>query len=322
MKIKIAVRLKPFSHTPGMSAVIPGSCSILQAFPTLLRLDDLDWKMPLTGPVRGFTLQQDLEKNCIYVFGRAKEGYFRIRVEAHDGGFRLIVEKGPFPSGFLDKEIVFQTPTPFERLSLGNHKAQDWDLIQRRMDLKEILPLLFCLGQKIPLISPQPVTGTAALLSLPSDRSKLEEALLSFCKAAFKDLLIPRLVDDQHQGLIPEGPAGGNPFFLLQEGYKMIRSLFFHQNERRLALLPNLPISFDAGRITHLKAPGIGEIDLEWSKKILRRVEIRAESSGDVLLGLQKEIESYRVGKKKKFKRGEPLLLEAGKTYHLDRFEK
>ncbi len=102
----------------------------------------------------------------------------------------------------------------------------------------------------------------------------------------------------------------------------MIRELFFKQTERRLAFLPNLPIPFDSGRILGLQALGIGEIDFEWSKKLLRRVIIRAATSGEVLFELQNEIKSFRVAKKRKLKSNEPLLLEAGKTYHLDRFQK
>lgn len=322
MKIKIAERLRPFSLTPGALCVIPGSCAILQAFPTLLKIDQYEWKMPLSGPVEGFTVQQDLEKNCVFIFGRAREGYFRLRIEASDGGFAIEVEKGPLKSHRIDTETPFVEKFSFERLSLGNHKAQDWDLIGRRADLKEILPLLFCLGQKIPLISPQPLAGTARLLELPKERKYLPSALEAFVKAAFKGMLVPRLVDDQHQGLVPDEPAEGNPFFLLQEGAKMIRSLFFKQNERRIALLPNLPIPFDAGRLIGLIAPGIGEFDLEWSKKSLRRVILRANTPGEVIFELPNEIKTFRVGKKKKFKRDEPLLVEPNQTYDLDRFEK
>jgi hypothetical protein len=150
----------------------------------------------------------------------------------------------------------------------------------------------------------------------------LAPALEAFFKAAFKGILVPRLTDDQHQGLVSEEPVEGNPFFLLQEGAKMIRSLFFKQNERRLFFLPNLPIPFDSGRMLGIQAPGIGEIDLEWSKKILRRVILRPFAPGEVLFELQKEIKTFRVGKKKKQRRDEPLLLEPGTIYHLDRFEK
>ncbi len=322
MKIKIAERLRPFSLVPGAACVLPGSCSIIQAFPTLLKIGGHDWKMPLTGPVEGFTLQQDLEKNCVYLFGRAKEGYFRLRIEASDAGFQITVEKGPLKSAHIPAEIPFVSKTSFERLSLGNHKSQDWEQVQRRSSLEEILPVLFCLGQKTPLIPPQPLTGTARLLELPKERKLLAPAIESFMKAAFKQILVPRLIDDQHQGLVPEEPAQGNPFFLLTEGAKMVRSLFFNQNERRISFLPNLPIPFDAGRLVGLVAPGIGEFDLEWSKKTLRRVVIRATTPGEVIFELPNEIKTFRVGKKKKYKRDEPLLVEPDKTYYLDRFER
>ena len=322
MKIKIAARLRPFSHTPGTACVIPGTCSVIEAFPTLLRIDDHEIKLNLTGPVRDFILQQDLEKHCVFVFGKAKEGYFRLRISAHDSGFEVKSEKGPLKSVSISAEVPFVPHAHPERLSIGSHKTQDWDLIQKRCDLKELIPVLFCLGQKIPLVAPQPLKGTARLLELPEERNALEGALESFFKAAFSKILVPRLVDDQYQGLVPDEPVKGNRFFLVQEGMKMVRSMFFKQNERRLAFLPHLPISFDAGRIVGLKAPGVGEIDIEWSKKLLRRVIIRANTSGEVIIELQKEIKSFRVGKKRAHKSNEPLLLEAGKTYFLDRFQK
>jgi hypothetical protein len=102
----------------------------------------------------------------------------------------------------------------------------------------------------------------------------------------------------------------------------MIRSLFFQQNERRVKLLPNLPIPFDCGKMTGIKAPGIGEIDFEWSKKLLRCASIRASTSGEIVFDLQKEIKHFRVDKNHKQKANEPLLLQAGKTYFLDRFQK
>jgi hypothetical protein len=325
--IQIAERLKPFSHTPGAACVIPGTCSEIEAFPTLLRIANKEVRLPLTGPIKDFALEQDLEKNCVRIHGKAKEGFFRLKIEATDSGFDLIAEKGPLKNHHISFETQLVPNGPFERLSLGNHKAQDWDLVQKRCDPKEFLPVLFCLGQKIPLIPPQALTGTARLLQLPPDRNDLAPALQAFFQAAFTKILIPRLADEQHHGLIPDEPATGNRFFLLQEGAKMIRSLFFRQNERRLALLPNLPVPFDAGRLIHLKAPGIGEIDLEWTKKLLRRAAIRASTSGDVILELQREIKSFRVRKSLKEKghrqkSTDPLLLEAGKTYILDRFQK
>lgn len=317
MKIKIVQKLRPFSHTPGASCLIPGTSVPVTAYPTLLRVGSQDVPLPLTGPVHDFTLQLDLEKNCIFVFGKAAQGYFKLRLYATDSRFHIRRERGPIEDREIPYEFDFLIEPHPERLSLGNHKSQDWDLIQKRCDLKEILPFIFLLAQKVPLVPHQPLKGTAKLLELPPQPLR---GLESFFKAAFTQLLIPRLIDDQHQGLAPEEPVSGNPVFLIQESYKVIRSLFFIQNERRLIFLPNCP--FDAGRLIHLKAPGIGEIDLEWTKKRARLIHIRATTSGDALLELPREIKTYRINKSHKQRADEPVRLSAGKTLLLDRFEK
>ncbi len=322
MKIEITERIRPFSHTPGAACLIPGTGSILHAFPTLLKIDSHEIKLNLTGPIADFTLLQDLEKHCLFILGKAQEGYYRIRVEGSDSGFDVVVEKGPLTSVRLEREVSFMPNKAVERLSLGCHKAQDWDLVQRRMDLREMLPPLFLLGQKIPLVPPQPLKGTARLLELPEERTLLAPALQAFFSAAFSKILVPRLVDDQHQGLALEEAVSGHPLYLVQQGAKMIRALFFKQNERRLAFLPALPLPLDSGKMIGIQAPGIGEIDFEWSKKLLRRVIIRPSTSGDVILELQKELKSFRSGKKQRQKGTEPLALHAGKTVVLDQFQK
>lgn len=321
MNLKIAQRLRPYSHVPGAACLIPGTLSRLRAYPTRLEIDGTVFPLPLTGPVQEFTLQQDLEKHCVFVFGRAPEGYFRLRIEGKEGSIALHSEKGPLEGDELRIQGTFVPKAPFERLSLGSHKALDWDLVQRRADPKDWLPVLFCLGQKIPPLSPQPLLGTARLLDLPKERLLLDSALENFFKAAFHEILVPRLKDDQYQGLSPDESASGHPAYLLQEGYQQIRSLFFSQNERRLAFLPRLPLSADAGRLLSIKAPGIGEIDFEWSKNLLRRVWIRPDTTGEIILELQKEIRSFRAYRKKQ-KATEPLLLEKGKFLYLDQFLK
>ncbi len=328
--MKIQARLRPFSHLPGASCVIPGTCVEIEAYPTLLKIGSIQIRLDVTGPVADFTLEQDLEKNCVWVYGKAKEGFYRLRLEANDAGFDLYLERGNIAiNGRLLKakdhlhfpaEISFVLKTDCEVLSLGNHKAQDWDLVQKRCDPREFLPPLFTLGQKIPLLPPQPLKGTARLLEFPPERNQIIPALIAFFKAAFSQILVPRLIDDQHQGLVPDEPASGNRHFLLQEGAKRIRALFFQQEERRLHLLPLLPPDLHAGRLLNLKAPGIGTLDFEWTKGTLRQVLLRATTSGEVLFDL-KGLKTFRVNKKNRHPATEPLLLQAGKTYFLDRFQ-
>lgn len=323
MTISITARLRPFSHRPGARCVLPGSHWKIEAFPTLLRIGDIDVPLEVTGPVRNFTLQQDLEKNCAWVFGDAQEGFYRIKVEAKEEGFELFFDRFPHAKRrkekkFFPREITFFLPQYWERLSLGSHKAQDWDLVRRRLDLKEILPVLFGLGQKIPRLPPQPLRGTARLLEVPKDPKQILPAFEAIFLAAFHEIAVPRLNDDEHQGLCPEEAEVGHPFFLLQETEKRIRALFFSQDERRLSFLPSSP--FAAGRMIDVQVEGVGSLDFEWAKGIPRRIVFRASTSGEVVLLFPKGVTSFRAEKKKR-KAEEPLLLEAGKTYLLDRFQ-
>ncbi len=323
MKIKIAERLKPYSHTPGAACLIPGTCWEIEAFPTRIRIGKkIELKFKINGPVEEFTLLQDLEKNCVYVFGKAKEGFYRLKIMGSDAGFHLFAERVPSKGMEYDgsahgilkakEKIDLPAEVPFflsqshERLSLGNHRSQEWDAVQKRCDLKEMLPVLFFLGQKIPAIPSQPLKGTARLLQIPSDRNNADLGLESFLKASFTKIFIPRLFDDQYQGLAPEEPSEGNRFFLIQEGAKTVRNLFFDQTDRRLKFLPFLPISLDCGRMIHVKAKGVGELDFEWSKKLLRCVVIRAAFAGDVILELQNELKSFRVRSSLKEKGASP----------------
>ena len=54
MTIKIAAKLRPFSHVPGAACVIPGTSAVIEAFPTLLRIDGHEITLNLTGPVKDF----------------------------------------------------------------------------------------------------------------------------------------------------------------------------------------------------------------------------------------------------------------------------
>lgn len=316
MKITIVKKIRPFSHLPGTACLIPGTCVVVEAFPTLLRFHNFEYPIEIEGPVTGFTLLQDLEKNCVYVFGKGKEKFYRFRLHASAEGFYLFSEKTK-QMQFFPADLKFHLPATWERLSLGSHKAQDWDLVLRRFDLKEILPVLFGLGQKIPEIPSQTLEGIEHLLRA--------DQLENFCRAAFSKILIPTLKDEQHLGLVGNKSLTGDPCFLLQAAFKFIRSLFFVQDERRLSFLPST--IFPEGRLIGLQVLGVGEIDLEWASRRIRRMIIRAFSSGEVVLILQREIKGFRLrcgssSKGKKQSSCEPLCLEAGKTYFLDNFQK
>ena len=343
MKIAIAERLKPYSHTSGTGCPIPGTLWTLIAYPTRLEMYHGSKKIILSlgikGPVDNFTLQLDLERGSILIFGQSKEGYYRLRLEASDEGFDLYAEKTP--AGGIETsqgrlhpkdqihfpvELTFHLAAHTERFSLGNHKEQDWDLVTRRLDLKELIPPFLNLAQKIPCIEPQPLQ-----IDLPKgkpEKNQIEPLLRTFFQVGLKQLLVPRIHDDHYQGIdLIRSTAEAEPYFLIQQMAQWIRSLFFTQNERRLEILPALSPEFNCGRFIGIRCPGIGTLDFEWTKFFLRQSILKAEVAGEVLFDLQKGIESFRVRrslreKGKRHNAHEPLLLEPNKTYYLDRFQK
>lgn len=344
MKIEIAHRIHPFSHKPGTACLLPGTGHTIEAFPTLIRVAGKSLQLALTGPVAEFTLQQDLEKNCVRVFGKAKEGFYELRAEAQEGSISMFAERVPASGlgyhlegkkGILQKKDRLQLPSDgsfvlpahVERLSLGNHRQADWDLMQKRFSLKELLPVLFCLGQKIPPMAPQPLQGTARLLQVPKDKLQLEEVLEKFLRASFTQLFIPQYNDSLHQGLVPFEACEGNPLFLVQEGFRFIRRLFFQQSGVRIEILPSLPSSFDCGRLTHIQVDGVGVLAFEWSKKQLRQMILQCQSDCEISLVFPKGLEQVRVrttlAEKGTFKNCEaPFSLEKGRLYYFDRFQK
>ncbi|MBI5272460.1 MAG: hypothetical protein HY861_00570 [Chlamydiia bacterium] len=328
MKITIAERMKPFSHVPGAACLIPGTVCKVEAFPTLIRIaGDTELVLQLTGPVRGFTLEQDLEKNRVSVFGKAREGFYRLHIEARKEGIGVTADKVPHtglvingvPWRSKERQIILsqsvQLPAKEERLSLGMSRAQDWDLVWRRGDVKEILPILFILAQKIP----------ASRAEIPWASQLLEAGEWeSFCLAAFSHMLVPRLHDPQHQGLIANHLLSDDPSVLFPLAFWHLRRLFFRQNGACLELLPASP--FDAGRLVSLQISEIGTMDLEWASRCMRRACLRASHTGNIAIQLQEGLHSFRMrsnlsSKGHRYLSEEILPIEAGQVYFFDRFQ-
>lgn len=301
MQIVIAQRLRPFSHRPGTVCLVPFTFWQVQVFPTLLKFyhlmtgekkeQRLNWK----GPVLDFTVELDLEKGVVWVYGHTEDGYRRHVIE-------------------LPRENI---PQPMERLSLGMHKALDWELVCRRRDLREIFPLWVRLGQMVPAAE-----GSFQLFR-SFDKLEVVKAYTKFFMTRFEGLLMPRLEDSDHQGITAEGKVTGSPLALLIDGARHIRSLFFDD----WSFLPCLPPEFHAGRFVHFRTREGDTIDFEWSKKLLRRVVIHSGISRKISPSFQKSLHSYRLrsslkekGIRKKVE--EPLDLQTGQTLYLDRFEK
>lgn len=122
--IKIGQRFRPFTHVVGSECLIPLSTWSVQAYPTMIRLkgpnQTHEIKLEHTGPVKNFTLLQDLEKNCVQVFGKGKEGHF-IYTITHRNKTISVVNKKKEKNDFPIEETAMEPPV-IERLALGVHK--------------------------------------------------------------------------------------------------------------------------------------------------------------------------------------------------------
>ncbi len=378
MHIEIAERLRPFSHLPGSYVVLPGSSLRLHIFPTKVVIDELAGSVPATlavltfavaGPLKDFTVVQDLEKGIVQVMGKGVLGHFRYCLAALAGGqgIALSFEKVPPPAIDLSchgvwqlggEETVKQGDTRLigpsvhgavqpksasllrqslpliDRLSLGNHKAQDWALMRRRLDFSEIFPLWHRLGQLVTNDTPQTSMGTASLL---------EECRAAICANApehilphfqrlfltgFDGALSPRLEDSDFHGLaLPEidrrQPA--SPLQLLQQGAELIRSLFIKDRGDSLELLPALPPQFHCGRLLNV-AGGQGIVSLEWTKKAIRCAILHATKTGRIALACADGAKHCRL-RLSNHDRGCRYLVAAaidvvaGQDYWFDNFE-
>ncbi len=329
MSIKIAGRLHPFCHLPGTQCLIPGSDWQIQVFPTVFKFKNLisgeekHFSVDVEGPVRDFTVQLNLEKLRVEISGHTARGYRRYIVSVEEKGIAIVLEK----EKLTEIVPVFwkQGVASSERLSLGSHKQLDWELVCRRLDLKEIFPVWLRLGQITPATEPT-YEGVASLLK---ECPKLD-VVSHFTKlflAGFKSMLSPRLFDDTYQGIVPSSTVSHHsPLILLTQGAELIRSLFFQEAADTFSFLPILSPDFHEGRFVSVMTEAGDVISFEWSKKFLKKVEIFPKRTRQITLDLQKSLKSFRLRrslkeKGKKLPSNLPFLIEEGKRLYLDRFE-
>lgn len=203
MRIEIAERLRPFSHLPGTTFVLPGTSWSVAVFPALLRIHDLSGTEPLLlteikwsleGPIADFTSILDLERGELRVFGNSRHGYFCYHLKALKANLGIAIHVDKVPQELLCFECKGEWQSPkiaaragrtvfigtqigegtttaalpsasLERLSLGSHKLQDWALVRRRLSMDEIFPIWHRLGQLVPAFPSEELRGTALLLN-------------------------------------------------------------------------------------------------------------------------------------------------------------
>jgi len=334
MRILIRDHLKPFSHIPGTVCLLPHTFYQCRIYPALIEIYDVKNVRPeliktipvkLPGPVEQFTVQFDMEKGSIRVWGFSSGQFFRYRIF----GQGEIFPENLFASSLFEKGVAkpeFGTESIVkERLSLGIHKSQDVEQIRKRGDIHEFFPFWFRLGQLVPKI-PKAKGGVFDLLDecMGLGQFDIVKAKQLFA-VAFRGIFSPSLVDEEHLGF-SLSKANGSPISLVQEGASWIRSLFFQQVGNTYLILPKLPMECRSGKLVGFVSEE-AVFDIEWTKNCLRRMVIFGEKEGLLRLILPKGIRKFRfreMGSKKEstMKSSENLLSIAHeKIYFIDRIE-
>lgn len=279
--IKIADKIRPFSHLPGTKLPLPFSEKGIQVFPSALRILPENKLIPLniSGPVKNFTSVLDLEKGIITVFGNAASGYFRYHIFAREDEICFFQDRGnPVLSESAPLVSVEKLPASkkFEKFSLGSNKTLDWELVKRRQALEEILPVWYRLGQMVKCPFEH---GSPSLLQdlVQSSGLPTTQHFLNLFHAGFSGILYPEL--QEHLGF-NHSPIGEDLSNIV-EGFNKIRSLLIVESESKCAILPEILLYFPHGKITGLQT-SFGEIDIEWTKNHIRQMVIRSKSQSKV----------------------------------------
>lgn len=322
MKIRIAERLRPFSHRPGTRLILPRSDHVLTLYPTLFKVNDRSIPLELSGPVKEFTVQLDLEKGCVWVWGFYREGYRRFCLWSESGEFRMAGTRG----GDQAAAPLFHSK-PFERLSLGSHKKQDWCLVKRRGDLKEIVPHWMRLAQLIPQVQPHQEGALGFMLQIQKNKPTLHDEIWQLYDVGFDGIFHPRLEDEDHLGIsLPPVSRQCSPLALIAEGAKFLRSLFIESGSQ-ISILPCLPSAFHCGRMVSIDLGTAGLLDMEWSKKMIKRMVFYSAVDQEQTFLFQKEIKNFRLKRgsekgEKIISTGSALSFAKDCTYYFDRFLK
>lgn len=347
-QIQIAERYLPFSHQPGIRCLIPFSFYGLQIFPTHLKFFDMreypssligEVELQHQGPIKEFIVTLDLERGRVTVAGKNREGYFRYHLALVDEKLSFCLEKGNISLSCRNislnilpaekKSLLSRNLSSLERLSLGGHRKQEDELIRRRGQMEDILPLWHRLGLLLPEISTVPYSGVASFLKQVGQGNPNEylDPFRLIWETGFEGLFSPMLEDQLHQGIeYPpiESKSGLSPLSLLTEGTGLIRSLFVQSNDKEIFILPRLPREFHCGRMTSIELPS-GSLSIEWSKKEIRRHFFTPKESGEYHFSYP-HVKTFRLRKsRKEFGKRldvkEILTLEAGSKYSFDNFE-
>ncbi|HRW58264.1 MAG TPA: hypothetical protein P5048_01450 [Chlamydiales bacterium] len=362
--IQLNDRYTYFSHRYGEKLMLPGTELALEVYPTKIIISPLMRKeekfeihFDFLGPMKGFTIFQNLDKNYIEINGHIRMGHFRFRIVAKEEGIDLMAVKMPagelkfsFISkvssikqicGFMHaKETLFvpwKFATKFEKsiskISFGVFKQKDVSMMQRRFLLTEYLPYWHLLSQKVPFFT-STIEGTAKFLDqcIPlicmKNKKKIEDLLELTLRSGFSTFLMPRLLDEEYQGILVDQKVSkkAHPTILFEYGKKIIESLFLYTEPEKVFVLTCMPPSISHGKAINLKTE-YGTFDVEFSKKFLKKLVFRPSYDCSFVFKLQSKIKSFRMKESRKefgttLHSNDKISFVKGRKYFFDKFQK
>ena len=366
MDLSVKHTLRPFSHLPGTSTPLPGSTYLIRIYPCLIEVYSIAESSPqfiqsfhldLKGPVEQFTVWNDLEKSRITVGGKTSDGWIRYHLSAHssNSGILFICDRVPGLSLTMYSEskprtihrnegfdlFTYENSSLIclkqcqEQLSFGNYKAQDIELIRRRLNIQEIFPLWYRMGQLFSLQTSQYKAEGNLLLLEDCKKSLLENhpekdnrLWLNLFQAGFTSLFSPQLVDSNHLGLISSSEIQYqqiSPLTLLVEGARVIREMFLSQRNNQLFVLPHLLPELHCGTFLNVEISQIGTMSIEWTKKTIRRCVFYSKHNQEIEFIFKSNVQSYRLRDSSKqmnlkCNRASLLTLQENTHYFFDNF--
>lgn len=353
MQIKIKEKFKIISHDLGSSFLILNTSYFVKIYPGLLHFKDLNSDktfkifLKFQGPVKDFTILQNLFNGNIEVSFHSKDGYVAYKILVSEKEVFLNFEKiskekleiefdGIVNISSKDKIklpiTVISNTKPQEYLSFGIYKKPDLYLIKKREDLNEILPFIFLYSQFFLDAQYNCCLRKKCLLKevdndfQKNEKQKLYDEFLNVFKVHFFGSFIPRMNDEEFQNILPYSSTDLNPFCVFKKLYYSIKAILLNEKQNELYLLPCLPEEFNHGRATNIKIKK-GSLDIEWSKKILKKLVFRPFQDESFKLILQSQIKTFRIRSQKNekgkfFKNGDVITLQKDKIYLFDKFKK
>jgi len=359
MHIKITEKKILLSHEAGTQVLIPGTDVSVKIYPGKISLPKKEvFFFNILGPVQDFTILQNWDNFSLDVYGHTLRGYFRYQIFQKQGKIMLHFDRIKFPSieGIVKSHLRKKTFVAQEKdtinlnvpccafikknevLSLGFNKTHDITLLQKRCDMKEILPLWFYIGSQLSLKEGK-IEGNLTLLkeveTLINEKKchLIEKAFEKIYLSSFDKMFSPKIFDDQWLAMLPIvekiRTSKQNPLIILQKGALLIKRLFVEYDAKILKILPCLPPSFCSGRFIGIENEDF-TLNMQWAKGQIFTLILSAKRDCDLRIIFPREIKSFRLKDRKnkertsiiKNARDDNFKIQMGEIYYFDRFQK